>query len=74
MKYVPQLEKVISGVFKNYRGCLLERKDGYWICLGEKRPTLKEVDIVIDKAANALANSIKTKTPANTGACGSKVI
>jgi hypothetical protein len=58
MRYNTQLEKIISDVFKNYRGVLLKREDGYWICLGQRCPTLKDCDAVINKSLEALSNSI----------------
>jgi hypothetical protein len=53
-----QLEKVISSVFKTYRGVNLERKEGYWICLGVSCPTLKDCDIVINTANSIIVNSL----------------
>lgn len=68
MTYEQQLNKVLGMVFEVYRGTELKREDGYWICLGEKCPTIKDCDAVIDRACNTLASSINQKTPTQAGA------
>jgi hypothetical protein len=65
MTYEQQLNKALGIVFAVYRGVSLKREDGYWVCLGQRCQTLKDCDIVIDSAGNALANSLKTNKNVN---------
>lgn len=50
--------RFVDGVFPNYRGVILERKDGGYVCLGKFCPTKNDVDLVIDEHLKVLSSSL----------------
>lgn len=52
---------LMNETFDRYRGVMLEKVNGGWMCMGKFCRTLNECDWIIDGASKSLSNSIKSK-------------
>lgn len=52
-------DQLIVYSFMRYRGILMERREGYFLCLGRPCKTLWDCDKVIDGGLTSIEQSIK---------------